>query len=598
VFSFPAVKDKRVFFIYIFFFLLFTLSIPQDSYCDQAPKELNRALSSYTEGNYLEALTQFQKLALDFPQDSHFSIFKLMIAKCQYHLGHLSRAEESFRNFLEEFPKSRFLPICHFYLGNIKYTNGEFFSSALEFIQAYEHGDKKTKKMAFESLLLLLKNNLDRVELEKLVKETEGNDIYPEVLFLWGQKELKMGNYSEAEKIFQSYLDLYPQGQRAKDANEFSKKASRFLEEGISIGILAPTSGPYAEYGESMIRGIRLAVEGSDRKVKLFIRDTRGDPVQATLVSRKLIEEDQVSAILGPLRSECTIGASATAQNYKVPLITPTSNQEGIADIGDFIFQLSPSSQKIGEKLAQFAAKKIDIKEVVILSPDDSYGENACLGFVEKIKEAGVRILAKEIYAPGSTDFGPQLKKIREILWDEKMEREGGFDSTKYVDRFGEPIPVDDIPVEVDAFFLPIYPEDVALIAPQIAFFKIQTKLLGTEGWSQKEVLNLSQQFTDGLVFASDFCLEESNPSGRNFKKDFELLYKKSPDKVAFLSYDALRILLASLKNAFTSESIKCNLLGIRGFKGTGGEIGFNSNGENTNIGIYLFENGEIKRLQ
>ena len=234
----------------------------------------------------------------------------------------------------------------------------------------------------------------------------------------------------------------------------------------------------------------------------------------------------------------------------------------------------------------------------MILSPDDSYGENATLGFENRAREHGAKVLAKEVYTPGSTDFSLQLKKIREILWNEKMEREGGFDSTKYVDRFGEPVPESDIPVEVDGFFLPIYPDDVALIAPQIAFFKIQARLLGTEGWGQKEILDISRQFTSGVIFTSDFYREDNNFSVDAFNKDFELSYKKAPDKVAFLSYDATRLLLSSLKGASTPDRIKDNLLRIKKFRGIGGEIDFAPNGENTNIGIYLYQDGEIKRLK
>lgn len=596
--SFLGAKGKRVFLIYLFTFLLFLLSAPPDSYCNQVKKELSKALSSYSEGAYLEALSRFEELVQNFPQDSHFSIFKLMIAKCHYNLENFPQAEKAFKDFLKEFPKSRYSPLCHFYLGNIKYLNGKHLNSALEFTRALEEGDKKTKKVAFESLLPLLKIKLEQSELEKLAQENKDREIYPEILFWCGKREFKLGNYSKAEKIFEDYLVSSPDGPRAEEVKEYLELASRLLEKGIGIGVLAPTSGPYAEYGESMIRGIKLALEESDRKVKLFIRDTQGDPIQATLVSRKLIREDQVSAIIGPLRSECTIGASATAQNYKVPLITPTSNQEGIADLGDFIFQFSPSIQKIGERIAQFAVKELNIRKIVILSPDDTYGEDACQGFETKVKELGAIILAKEVYTPESTDFSPQLKKIREILWKEKMEREGGFDSTKYLDRFGKPILKEDISVEVDGFFLPIYPEDVALIPPQIAFFEIQTRLLGTESWGQKDILNLSQQFTEGVVFASDFYQEKNSNSVSGFKTNFELLYKKSPDKAAFLSYDAMRVLLTSLKSASSPDTIKDNLLKIKGFKGTRSEIGFNPDGENTNIGIYLFQDGEIKRLK
>lgn len=598
MFPFLGAKNKKVFFIYVLIPLLFLFGAPLNSYSNQVEKELNDALTYYSQGAYPEALSRFETLAQSFPQDSRFSIFKLMIARCHYHLQDLPHAEKSFKSYLKEFPQSRFLPLCHFYLGNIKYMNGELPGSASEFIQSYQEGEKETKKLALESLQLLLQSHLDQTQLEKLAEETEGQKIHSEILFWWGRKELNLGNYSRAEAIFKNYLNLFPQGEKAKEVKGYSERVSRLMEEGISIGVLAPTSGAYAEYGESMIRGIKLALQNSDRKVKLFVRDTRGNPIQATLATRSLIEEDGVSVILGALRSECTVGASATAQNLKIPLITPTSNQEGIADLGEFIFQFSPSTQKIGERLAQFAVKDLKVKEVVILSPDDSYGENAVLGFEEKVRELEVRILAKEVYPPGSTDFGPQLKKIREILWKEKMEREGGFDSTKYLDRFGEPIPKQDIPVEVDGFFLPIYPDDVTLIAPQIAFFKIQTRLLGTEGWGQKEILDLSRQFTGGTVFASDFYREENNSSVVEFKKNFEMAYKKSPDKVAFLSYDAMIMLLSSLKDASTPQGIKDNLLKKRKFKGIAGEIDFAPNGENTNIGIYTYQDGEIKRLK
>jgi branched-chain amino acid transport system substrate-binding protein len=598
VFTFLKAKSKKVFFIYYLIFLLFLLSLPAVSFSSQAKKELNQALSYYADEAYPEALSRFESLAQNFPQDSHFSIFKLMIAKCHFNLQNFPQAEKSFKSYLKEFPQSRFLPLCHFYLGNLKYLNGELISSASEFIQAFEEGEEETKKLAFESLLLLLRDYLDQAQLEKLAKETRHKKIHSEILFWWGKKELDRGNYSRAEGIFQDYLKLYPNGERVNQVNLYSQNVSRLFEEVIGVGVLAPISGPYSEYGESMVRGTKLAMRDSDKKVKLFIRDTQGNPVQATLAARSLIEEDKVSVILGALRSECTVGASATAQNSRIPLITPTSNQEGIADLGDFIFQFSPSTQKIGERLAQFAINELKIKKIVILSPDDSYGENATLGFENKAREYKVKVMAREVYTPGSTDFSLQLKKIREILWNEKMEKEGGFDSTKYLDRFGEPIPQSDIPVEVDGFFLPIYPNDVALIAPQIAFFKIQTRLLGTEGWGQREILDLSRQFTSGVIFASNFSRAENSFSVNEFINDFELSYKKAPDKVAFLSYDATRLVLSSLKGASTPESIKDNLLRIKRFRGISGEIDFAPNGENTNIGIHIYQDGEIKRLE
>ena len=107
--------------------------------------------------------------------------------------------------------------------------------------------------------------------------------------------------------------------------------------EEVRIGVLLPLSGQLSGFGEPALNAAELyfdeingkgGVEG--KPIKYLVEDTGGDPETAARLARKLIEQDRVQAILGPLTSGCSIAAGEVCQSSGVPMINIAATTRGI----------------------------------------------------------------------------------------------------------------------------------------------------------------------------------------------------------------------------------------------------------------------------
>ncbi len=557
--------------------------------------EFNKGKELYAKGSYSEAKNKFEMLCLDYPFDPKYTIFKLMMAKCEYNLGDYLQAEKDFEELVCDFPKSRFVPVCQFYLGNICFLKKDEFTSAQKYILAYENGESKTKSLAFRSLIPLLTHGLDLGQLKKLSKKDFSKDILSEVYFFWGKKELEQKNFSSARGVFSNFKKRFPQSPHLKEVQKFLLEAELISgAEALKIGVLAPLSGEFSFYGQDLLNGIKLGIEKTTSvPIRLLIKDTESKPAKAAIKTKELIDED-VLVILGPLTSEESVGAGCVANCFGIPILFPTASFDDIAKIGEYVFQLALSPEKIGSGVAEYAIKEMNLKDFAILSPDDKYGTCVSEAFKLQLEKLGGKVVDVEYYERGATDFGSNLSNLREILLEEK---EIGLDSTLYVDEDGEPIPEDAIPVSLDGLFVPGYPEEVILIAPQIRFKKIQTKILGTDGWGEKKVLDLAKDYVEGVVFASEFSHLEGDSSFSSFEKTYEKTYLKDPNKPAILGYKASILLSSALKDDHSPKKIKKNFFKIGNLDKTFA-VNFDSQGANNLFYIYIIQNGEFKKLK
>ena len=105
----------------------------------------------------------------------------------------------------------------------------------------------------------------------------------------------------------------------------------------VSIGILIPSSGKGASYGQQQQNAINMFMEkyadigGKAGKLKLVIYDTRGENTEAINLTRKLMDSDQVVAIIGPQFSAEAEVAFPLAVRGETPMITPMAAKAGIA---------------------------------------------------------------------------------------------------------------------------------------------------------------------------------------------------------------------------------------------------------------------------
>ena len=196
-----------------------------------------------------------------------------MLGKTHYKLGDYDEAIMNAERLLREFPRSAYVDDGHYLLGNCHNAQGEYAQAAEEYVSIIESGsDPRLVERA-------------RSRLEALIVE-----------------ELRSG---EIEHLYRRYPDNLLLAETA------TPTLSQF-----KIGVLAPLTGEFEDAGQEMVQGVRLAVRYSDfRNVDLVIEDSRGEPIQTVKATQKLANQESVQAIIGPVRSETTVGAAGVVTN-------------------------------------------------------------------------------------------------------------------------------------------------------------------------------------------------------------------------------------------------------------------------------------------
>ncbi len=559
----------------------------------QLEEKLREAEKSYSEKDYSKAEDNFFSLSMSFPTNPRFSYFQFMIAKCEYHLKDYSSAGKKFKSFIHQFPQSSFIPTCYFMLGNIAYLQGKTFESAQNFVYAYELArTEQLRVLSRRSLVPLLEKWLSPRELEELSRTNKDKELAPPIFFWLGKRNLERKNYAEAFRALGYYRDNFPHGEDIKEVHFLLQKPSSSLAKTVKVGVLVPLTGDFSLYGTSLLNGIKLALSSypstQRRRVELEVKDTKGDFVKAVQLCRELIEEDNVVSVIGPLRSESVVGAAAVAEYSEIPLITPTASKEGLASLGDFVFQLSPSPQSKEKNLAEFAIRDQNLQEFVILIPEKEQAESEALAFKETVGQLGGKILAVELYPTGTQDFSPYLTRIKNVLL--------GFPSAALQEDEGSFF--DQIPVWVDGFFISADQNQMYDILSHVANLNIYSTIIGTEGCGNQQVLEFAQNIDREVIFTSDTFPQNNNLLWRCLLKLYHDQYDKNPDRVSMLGYDSMVLLLSVLENVASPEKIKDALLRTLDFKGAAGEIRFDPEGENIYVPIYKSENGQVRRLR
>src|SRR5262245_36732905 len=115
----------------------------------------------------------------------------------------------------------------------------------------------------------------------------------------------------------------------------------------IVIGEFGSLTGTTATFGISTKNGIDMAIDDINkaggligRKVRVIVEDDNGNPEEAQTVVTKLINKDQVIGVLGEVASSRTMAAAPVAQQNGVPLISPSSTNPRVTQIGDYIFRV------------------------------------------------------------------------------------------------------------------------------------------------------------------------------------------------------------------------------------------------------------------
>lgn len=319
----------------------------------------------------------------------------------------------------------------------------------------------------------------------------------------------------------------------------------------IKVGSYYPLTGDLANFGTSSNNGIQLAIsEINDKggllgkKVELLAEDDRGMQQEATSAVQKLIDKDRVLAILGEAVSTNSIAGGQVCQEKGVPMITPSSTNPQVTQIGEFIFRTCFLDDFQGEVMARFAANTLKVKKVTIFCDNgNDYSLGLSKFFKENFEKLGGEILSTEYYQKNDPDFSAQLAKI------------------------GAAKP--------EAIYVPGYYTQVGQIAQQARRLGVNVPLLGGDGWDAPTLLSIGKEALNNCYFSNHYTVEDTDEVVQTFVKKYKAKFGDVPDSAAALGYDSGMILFDAIKRANSTDrrAIRDAIAQTKDFIGVTGKI-------------------------
>jgi len=321
--------------------------------------------------------------------------------------------------------------------------------------------------------------------------------------------------------------------------------------EPIRIGHFASLTGDTATFGQSSDRGMRMKLDEVNaaggvlgRKLELVTEDDRSVTEEARTAAQKLIQRDEVVALLGEVASSRSLAAAPEAQRARIPMISPASTNPKVTEVGDYVFRTCFIDPFQGAVMARFAFEDLGVRRVAILFDfKQDYSVGLAEFFRKTFTDLGGEIVADERYTSGDIEFRAQLTTIRAAA--------------------------------PQAVFVPGYYTELGLIAKQARELGLDVPLLGGDGWDSAKTLEIGGAAVEGYYFSNHYAADSDSPRVQSFVKEFQAAHGSTPDAMAALGYDAAGILVDAIRRAGTTEGPKLRdaIAATRDYEGVTGKI-------------------------
>lgn len=164
-----------------------------------------------------------------------------------------------------------------------------------------------------------------------------------------------------------------------------------------------------AQMLEKMINGSG-GIDG--RPLKIVIEDTKGENTEALNSAKRLIERDNVLAIVGPSRTGTTLAVVDYMEKAEVPLVSCAAGVPIVEPVKKWTFKTPQTDRMAVEKIVEYLKAK-NFTRVASLSDNTGFGKSGLREIQKLMPEAAIKVVAIEEYGPKDTSMETQLTKIR-----------------------------------------------------------------------------------------------------------------------------------------------------------------------------------------
>lgn len=345
----------------------------------------------------------------------------------------------------------------------------------------------------------------------------------------------------------------------------------------IKIGYFGPLTGGSAQLGQAALNGAQLAVDQINekggvlgRRLEIISYDDKSSPEEAVKAATKLVQVDKVNAIFGSLHSANVQAAAPVVEESQTLLVSggtsPTWLQQGYT----YLFRSIANANAASKQLAQYVSDE-GLKKIATFTSNDEYGTSGADSFKAACEGSDISFIAAETMQNGDRDFTAQFAKINAA--------------------------------SPDAVLVWCLSDDMGAVTKQLRQSGFSGPILGPEGYSMPDVLEVAGPAANGVCFAAQYLVYD-NPEDaqdekmRDFLQDYIEAYGAAPESDnACRAYDGVNMIAAAMEESGADHGPELrdaynSIDGYVGLAGTFSYAGGHGEGIDT-MRIFQIQNGE-----
>ena len=339
------------------------------------------------------------------------------------------------------------------------------------------------------------------------------------------------------------------------------KAAVTPTDQVVNLGSIFGMTGASSSFGIAEDKGTAMAVEefnaaggatigGVKTTINYINEDDTGLPEVGASAVHKLIDQDKVIGIIGAQTSMVSLAIAPVLQAAGIPMISPSSTNEKVTLVGDYIFRSCFLDAFQGRVMANYVWNTLKLKTAAVLYDNaNDYNMGIAQIFKTSFEALGGKVVAYEAYTNEATtvDYKPQLTNIKAA--------------------------------NPEFLYLPNYYNGVALQLKQARQMGLNAPAGGGDAWDSPDLVTIGGAAVEGAIFTNNFSKDDPNPLVQNFITSYTTKFGEAPAGVSSLAYDATGLLLDAFK---TCGSIKGSdirdAMKNTTFSGIGGAYKFDEN--------------------
>ncbi len=344
----------------------------------------------------------------------------------------------------------------------------------------------------------------------------------------------------------------------------------------ITIGLVAPLTGPVAAYGEQVKNGAEAAVKDINaaggilgQQVVLKLADDAGDPKQGVSAANTLVG-DGIKYVVGPVTSGVAMPASDIFAENAIVMVTPTATTPELTTRSyTNVFRTCGRDDQQAEVAAAYVLANLKDKKIAIIDDKGAYGAGLARAFKTALNAGGVTEIDAQSINPGERDYSAVITRLKEA--------------------------------GAEVIYFGGYHPEGGLIARQLKDSGVNAVIIGGEGLSNTEFWAIGTEAAAGTLFTNAVDATK-NPNSADAIKALEAA-NIPPEAFTLNAYAAVQVLKAGIEKAGSADDSAAVAAGIRAagpIKTAIGDLSYGETGDLTSpaFSMYKWEGGKIEAAQ